>query len=89
MEKNLTLPQGNTAGTSVPDTSANLVKTPLEWLRKYYSDVLGEEVGFSRMMRMLHAQAAFIMAALPVDGPLPLRAACCLWFLCALLGCKE
>lgn len=89
MEKNMSLSQSNDAGTGMAETVANVLRTPFEWLRKYYSAVLGKEIGYARMLRMLHAQAAFIIAAFPVDGPLMLRAACCLWFLCALRSCKD
>lgn len=89
MEKNLTLSRGGNAGLCVFFGLAGAAAKPFERLRKYYSDVLGEPVSASRMWRMIHAQAAFLSIVLPFEEPLALRAACCAWFLVAVLKCRE
>lgn len=89
MEKNLTLSRGSNACFSVFGELTGAAAKPLERLRKYYSDVLGEPVSAARMWRMIHAQAAFLSTVLPFEEPMMLRAACCAWFLVAVLGCRE
>lgn len=89
MNKNMTLQQSNSAAFGIVNEIFKSVVKPFELLRKYYSDVLGEPVSMARMWRMVHAQVAFLSIVLPYDEPLLLRAACCGWFLWAVLKCKE
>lgn len=96
MEKNLTLPQGKNSMASAAQALAGvatqvaiMARMPMEALRKYYSDVLDEEVSMARTVRLVHAQVAFLAAVAPVGLPLALRAAFCAWFLLAVLKCKE
>lgn len=55
----------------------------------YYSRVLGEKVSTRQTLLLLNAQAAFVMAVLPADGPLAGRALCVAWLAHALLLCRR
>lgn len=89
MNKNMILQQSNSPILEIANELSKSVVKPFELLRKYYSDVLGEPVSWSRMWRMIHAQVAFLSVALPVEEPFLLRVACCAWFVTALLKCRE
>ena len=56
---------------------------------RYYSRVLGEKVSTRQTVLLLNAQAAFVMAVLPADGPLAGRAVCVAWLAHALLLCRR
>ncbi len=56
---------------------------------RYYSRVLGEKVSTRQTLLLLNAQAAFVMAVLPADGPLAGRAVCVAWLAHALLLCRR
>lgn len=56
---------------------------------KYYSGVLGVELGIRQTLKLLNAQAAFFLTVFPVDCPLALRAACLAWLVAALGGCRR
>ena len=56
---------------------------------RYYSRVLGEKVSTRQTLLLLNAQAAFVMAVLPADGPLSGRAVCVAWLAHALLLCRR
>ena len=89
MEKNITIINH----TLVLNTIANLIVARLtsyvEVLRKYYSNVLERDIDMRQTWLLVNAQLAFVFAAFPVSGPILLRAACCLWFLHAVLLCKR
>ena len=96
MEKNITLGNGG-VGTgnstiSMRDVANDIVKaakTPLEWLRRYYSQVLEHEVSTRQTLRYLHAQLAFVMAVFPDYESMLLHVAVAAWFVVALLECRE
>lgn len=66
-----------------------MVKAPIAALAKYYSHVLEREISIRQTLLLLNAQAAFVFAAFPADGPFALRALCCGWFAYAVLKCKQ
>lgn len=65
------------------------LRTPLEWLRRYYSHVLETEVSMARAKAMTEAQVAFFAVAMPVDYPVIIRIAVCAWFVVALKRTKD
>ena len=68
--------------TSVKVTS--LLLAPIEWLRKYYAGIFEKEITMRQTLLLINAQVAFFAAAFPVDSPLWVRLACCVWLLNAL-----
>ena len=88
MEKNIALIE-NTNLSEQLQRIANAVRMPVEQLRNYYSKVLERNLNMRQTWSLLNAQAAFFFAAFPADGPLMLRAACCLWFLHAVMKCRR
>ena len=86
MEKNIAFIE-NTNLSEQLQQIANTVKMPVEQLRNYYSKVLERELNLHQTWLLVNAQAAFFFAVMPVAGPLLLRAACCLWFLHAVVKC--
>ena len=85
MEKNITLPVETNIWKDVTDKLA----MPIDWLRRYYGSVVGKEITMRQTALLLNVQAAFAMSALPVEGPLVVRLACCGWFVYALKRCKD
>lgn len=69
MEKNITLSQSKTGCGRTSSELAGTAFRPFERLRRYYSDVLEEEVSYSRMWRLINAQLAFVAAVFPADAP--------------------
>ena len=96
MEKNIILSVNESNKVLVND---NLVKAiaritkgfgmPLEWLRKYYSQVIEKEITTKQTMLLLETQSAFVLGIFPVDCSLILRAICGGWFVWSLLRCKK
>ena len=66
-----------------------LMKKPIKMLQGYYSMVLEREVSMRQTLLLVNAQAAFACAVLPFECPMLLRAACCGWFLHAVLKCRD
>ena len=64
-------------------------KKAAERLCRYYSSVLERQLNLRQTWLLVNAQLAFTFAVLPVESPMLLRAACCGWFLHAVLKCKE
>lgn len=64
-------------------------KKPAKRLCRYYSSVLERQLNLRQTWLLVNAQLAFTFAVLPVESPMLLRAACCGWFLHAVLKCKE
>lgn len=69
--------------------AADTIKQPIEWLRKYYSVILEKEISMKQTALLLETQLAFVMAILPADMHLLLRAACLGWFSLCLKRCKK
>lgn len=61
------------------------VTSPFEWLRQYYSSILGSEVTMRQTLRYLHAQVAFVMAAFFTYESLLVHAAVFVWFIVTLV----
>lgn len=69
--------------------TVDAIKQPIEWLRKYYSVVLEKEISMKQTALLLETQLAFVMAILPADMHLLLRAASLGWFCFCLKRCKK
>ncbi len=99
MEKNITWSNDTTVYQRVQNTAQALkqarqkwltrLMTPMEWLRKYYSDILERHITMRHTLLLVNVQLAFILAALPADYPLWARLACCTWLLLALKQVKD
>ena len=63
--------------------------SPQEWLRQYYSTVLGHEVPAGQALRYTHAQLAFCLAVFPSYSSLAAHAVAALWFGVALVLCSK
>ena len=89
MEKNITLSQSKNGCGRTSSELAGTAFRPFERLRRYYSDVLEEEVSYSRMWRLINAQLAFVAAVFPAAAPLLARALSAVWLVCSLLACRR
>lgn len=89
MEKNVILSQSKNGCGRTSSELAGTAFRPFERLRRYYSEVLEEEVSYSRMWRLINAQLAFVAAVFPADAPLLARALCAVWLVCSLLACRR
>jgi hypothetical protein len=69
--------------------TADAIKQPIEWLRKYYSVILEKEISMKQTALLLETQFAFAMAIMPADMHLLLRAASLGWFCLCLKRCKK
>lgn len=69
--------------------TANAIKQPIEWLRKYYSIILEKEISMKQTALLLETQFAFLMMVFPADIHLLLRAASIGWFSLCLKRCKK
>ena len=65
------------------------IMMPVEWLGRYYSYVLGKPISRSQTSRLVEAQVAFALCALPTECPLLLRAAFLGWFAWGVWKCKK
>ena len=94
MEKNITWASNAQTRTTWQSEMSELKKTgmklikqlsaPIEWLRKYYSGIFEREITMRHTLLLINAQMAFFAAAFPVDSPIWMRLACCVWLLHAL-----
>ena len=67
----------------------NAAKTPIEWLRNYYSVVCEKELTLRQTMLLINAQVAFIATVFPANMPIVARIACCAWLVYSLKTCKN
>lgn len=88
MEKNIALEPAKTLHSTIQEF-ANTVRKAVELLSQYYSQVLDRPVDLRQTWLLLNAQAAFLFAAFPVEGPMLLRVACCGWLLHAVQLCRK
>lgn len=99
MEKNMVFTASNETVNSMQRsansviTSANKVlnaaKTPIEWLRNYYSVVCEKELTLRQTMLLINAQFAFFATVFPANMPIVARIACCAWLVYSLKTCKN
>jgi len=66
----------------------NMLETPLRMMRRYYSYVLGREVGNIEAKVITEAQLAFFATVMPADMPLMIRISACVWFVLAVRKCR-
>lgn len=85
MASNITLqhkaPIATTSLRALVKSTKKAVTSPFEWLRQYYSSILGSEVTMRQTLRYLHAQVAFVMAAFFTYESLLVHA----WFIATLV----
>ena len=97
MEKNLILNaqtatwllQARETSLSITHKLYAIMKKTLNPLRKYYSAVLERPIDVRQTLLLIQAQVAFVLAALPAECPLLLRAAFALWFGWSVRVCKQ
>lgn len=99
MEKNMVFTASNETVNSMQRsansviTTANKVlnaaKTPIEWLRNYYSVVCEKELTLRQTMLLINAQFAFLATVFPTNVPIVARIACCAWLVYSLKTCKK
>lgn len=93
--KNMSLPPNWSCSKNISSLAQKLSKTadaikqPIEWLRKYYSIILEKEISMKQTALLLETQLAFAMAIMPADMHLLLRAASLGWFCLCLKRCKK
>ncbi len=86
MEKNIQLTAGNNA--NIVDNLMSMVKKPFNFMRNYYSGVIGKKVSVKQTWLLTEVQIAFIFAVFPVEANLLLRAAAVIWLISSLLRTK-
>ena len=92
MEKQMTLTANESMANKCAETVKRLgryISLPQRMLRRYYSNVLGEDVSEARARAMTEAQLAFFAVTLPADYPLVLRVLACVWFVVAARKAKS
>lgn len=77
-----------TASNSLRQLAREMEK-PLEWLGKYYGQVLGKPISRKQTWLMIEAQVAFALGVLPADCPLWARAICLAWLTWSVRKCKR
>lgn len=65
------------------------VNMPMEWLSRYYSNLLGEEVSVRQTRKIVLAQIAFIAMILPLGTSLIYHAVTVGLFALSLLNCRK
>lgn len=76
----------------ITETVANLkawVKTPVEWLRQYYSHVIGREISMGQVALLLNAQVALLAVVSMWSCPLLIQAVATVWFGSSVWACKR
>ena len=89
MEKNISLSAETQHSNFLWKNLARCILQPIEWLRRYYTQVMEREVSLKQTGLLLNAQLAFVMTAFPLNVPLIMRFVCCAWLLHAVLTCKQ
>lgn len=67
----------------------DLGEIPLLWLNHYYSTVLERPINKRQTKALTMAQLAFFATVMPVEYPVLLRVATCIWFITSLLKCRR
>lgn len=76
----------------ITETLASLkawVKAPVEWLRQYYSHVIGREISMGQVLLLLNTQVALIAVASMWSCPLLVQALATGWFGGSVWACKR
>lgn len=97
MENNMTLQSKNINGATttleqlprILQSVKSKAVAPVEWLRQYYSLVLGKGVTMRQTLRYLHAQCAFVMAVVPAYDSLFVHVCMAIWFAISVARCKQ
>ncbi len=89
MEKEMTLGNSRSQMQDIMENVWKQLCRPAEWLRCYFSQVLEREVSMRQTMCILHAQLAGTVAVFFTFDSVLLHLAAVLWFVAALLSCRN
>ncbi len=92
MKKEMILTERNASYNELGHLFTDAAKwflAPSEWLRKYYSAVLEQEVSSKQASYITQAQLAFVLTIFPVLSSFPLQAVALAWFIYSLYMCKK
>jgi hypothetical protein len=65
------------------------VKMTAEWLRLYYSGILGKNITMQQTWLLIKAQTAFFLGIFPADMSILLRFALGIWMVYTFIQCKN
>lgn len=68
---------------------AELVNMPAEWLRRYYSAIIGRELSRKQSWLITRTELAFLAVVVCAGQSVLLTAASLVWFATLLLKCKR
>lgn len=92
MEKQITLEQAGTACgkiNSMIKKATSMLNAPLRLLGRYYSYVIERNLDMRQTKAITEAQMAFFATILPVEMPILLHLAACMWFIMSLKKCRS
>ncbi|AKU69256.1 hypothetical protein [Prevotella fusca] len=87
MKKEMTLTERNASYNDLSRLFTDVATwfhAPMEWLRRYYSAVLEQEVSNKQAFYITQAQIAFILTAFSVMSSVLLHVGCLVWFIFCL-----
>lgn len=73
---------------TLADLKASL-KAPVEWLRQYYSHVIGHEISMKQVLLLLNAQVALLAVVGACTLPVLVQALMVGWFGVSVWACKR
>lgn len=88
MEKNIEITASNNT-TAVFENVMNAIKAPFNFMRNYYSGIIGREISAKQTWLITEVQIAFVFAVFPVEAPFVLRILSVLWLISSLLRTKS
>lgn len=88
MEKNIEMTACNNT-TAVFENVANAIKAPFNFMRNYYSSVIGRKISAKQTWLLTEVQLAFVFAVFPVEAPFVLRILAVLWLVSSLIRTKS
>lgn len=87
MEKNIEMTAYSNT-TTVLESIINVIRSPFNFLRMYYSGIIGKKISFKQTWLITETQIAFIFAVFPVEASFTLRVLAVVWFLTSLIRTK-
>ena len=92
MNKEITYHMRNMAGDMVAEWTKMCIEKangPARMLRKYYSDVTGQELSMRQTWSLIEAQTAFFLGIMPANFTLVLRIVLLTWAVVAVKKCSK
>ncbi len=71
--------------TSLKDS----LKAPAEWLRQYYSQIIGRQISMRQVVMLLNAQFSLLAVVSMWACPAIIQLLSVVWFGCSVWGCKH